>query len=134
MNMKKTERIDYIKTLFKVSRQFNKIRFFTATNRVDSMAIGPIGDRIICEPGDKIEVVRWVCFNGPTCIKVRGKRFSYREFCIPFSWVKEMGAPEELASYMPFAPQTWPQAILTEIRKLNLKSRRKRNGQFTRNN
>ena len=91
-------------TLQKIADHFSALAEFTATARVDSCAIGP--DRTICQPGDKIVINQWYCFNGPTSLTVNG-----RQHCIPFSWVIEMGAPAELASYMPFAPKTWSEVL-----------------------
>lgn len=93
-------------TLEKVASRFNELSHFVATKRVDSMAISV--DRRLCMPGDKIEVVKWYCINGPTVVLVNGKKH-----CIPFSWAMEMGAPENLNQYMPFPEKTW-QEILAE--------------------
>ena len=82
---------------------------FTATSRVDSEALAL--DRRLCMPGDEIEVIRWFCFKGPTEIVVKSKELGAGKHCIPFGWVMEMGAPADLATYMPFAPHTWEEVL-----------------------
>lgn len=97
-----------IKIYQQISDKFDTLRFFAAKNRVDSMAMW---DRKLCDRGDSIEVIKWMCSKGPTTIKVNGK-----ETCIPFGWVKEMGAPEELEMYMPFPEKTWAEIIEEKTR------------------
>ena len=101
-----------LETLEAVAAKFRVLGQFVATRRVDSEAVMSL-DRRICEPGDVITVERWHCNKGPTSIRVQAKTGSHRggEFCIPFEWVMEMGASEELASYMPFPCQTWEEII-----------------------
>lgn len=82
---------------------------FTAKRCVNSEAIAH--DRRICLAGDKIEVIRWHCKNGPTEIIVTSRDLAGGQTCIPFSWVMEMGAPDDLESYMPIAPFSWPELI-----------------------
>lgn len=91
-------------TLKTIAAKFDLLGNFTATKRVESEAVSK--DRTICKPGDKISVTRWHCHMGPTSVKINN-----RETCIPFVWVMEMGAPKELASYMPFAPKTWKEVL-----------------------
>lgn len=102
-----------IKMLKKVAAKFELIRKFTATNRVDSETFGP--NRRICRPGDKVEIERWFCHMGPTSLTVNG-----RQHRIPFGWVMEMGAPAELAEYMPFPSKTWPEILTEEQEKQEL--------------
>ncbi len=96
-----------------VAIKFKTLCTFTARKRVDSEAFTP--DRRLCMPGDKITVVRWHCHMGPTDIIVeqadRSTGHYGGEHCIPFGWVMEMGAPEELSTYMPFAPRTWEEIL-----------------------
>lgn len=82
---------------------------FIATSRVDSEAFAL--DRRLCMPGDKIEVIRWHCGNGPTEIIVDSYELGHKKHCIPFCWVMEMGAPEDLAMYMTFAPDSWAEIL-----------------------
>jgi len=86
-----------------ISDKFDSLRFFEAQKQVHSMAIF---DSLLCQKGDQIEVIKWMCHKGPTVIKINNK-----ETCIPFGWVKEMGAPEELSIYMPFPGKTWKEII-----------------------
>lgn len=98
------------KNMLKIVADAAKYRMqFTATNRVDSEAF--VLDRRLCMPGDKIEVIRWHCSNGPTEIIVDSKELGYKKHCIPFCWVMEMGAPKDLAMYMPFAPDSWEEIL-----------------------
>jgi len=96
-------------TLEAVSKGAESRMKFTATKRVDSEAIAL--DRRLCLPGDEIQVVRWHCFKGPTEIVVKSRELRGGKHCIPFGWVMEMGAPADLAAYMPFAPQTWEEVL-----------------------
>lgn len=100
-------------TLRAVQAGFDQRKTFIAKRRVDSMAIGPPEDRIICRPGDEITVLRWHCQNGPTSIRVRPLRGGRcrSETCIPFGWVMEAGPAADLAQYMPFAPHTWEEIL-----------------------
>lgn len=94
-----------------VANGFVSRAYFVARYRVDSEAVLSL-DRTICLPGDLVEVLKWHCFECPTDIKVTSRGSGrVREFCIPYSWVREAGAPVDLASYMPFAPQTWPEIL-----------------------
>lgn len=100
------------KVLETVAKEAAERMTFIATKRVDSMAIAL--DRRICERGDTIEVLCWHCKNGPTEILVRsvGSAGQGRKSCIPFGWVIEMGAPEDLAAYMPIhAGKTWDEIL-----------------------
>lgn len=81
---------------------------FVAKHRVDSEAFQL--DRTICRPGDEVEVFSWECHEGPTNIRIYDG-FGSKNFCIPFHWVMEMGAPADLATYMPFAPLTWNEIL-----------------------
>jgi len=99
-------------TLEAVSKGAESRMKFTATKRVLSDAIGTYQDKLLCLPGDEVTVERWHCSNGPTVIHVRGETF--RNTCIPFGWVMEMGAPADLAAYMPFAPHSWEE-VLAEV-------------------
>jgi hypothetical protein len=103
----------YLYFLEAVARDAEKRMKFIATNRVDSEAILSL-DRRICVPGDRIEVIRWDCQHGPTTIKVTSSELKGGEHCIPFGWVMEMGAPSDLATYMPFAPKSWKEVIAEE--------------------
>lgn len=66
---------------------------FTSKKQIRSMAPG---SAVIADVGDTISVFGWYCLEGPTLIKVNEKR----KDCIPFSWVKEMGAPRNIKSKM----------------------------------
>ena len=99
----------YIETLRAVAAVAKSRMKFTALNRVDSEAFSI--DRRICLPGDEIEVIRWYCNNGPTQIIVKSSELGLRKTCIPFGWVMEMGAPKDLAQYMPFPARTWEEII-----------------------
>ena len=67
---------------------------FVATKQVRSMAPG---SPVICEIGATVQVFGWHCKEGPTVIKVDR---ALQKDCIPFSWVKEMGAPSNLSKLM----------------------------------
>jgi hypothetical protein len=103
------------KLCVKVARRFRRIHKFVATERVDSEAIAP--NRCICMPGDEIEVIKWYCQRGPTLINVTSHNSNSRtqQTCIPFSWVMEMGAPRELAEYMPFPEKSWDEILAEPV-------------------
>src|SRR5687768_12334687 len=108
--------MSHFDTLQLVANRFKTIATFVAKNRVDSMAICTL-DRTICRPGDVVKVERWYCHNGPTKIHVYpaiGSRSQRNWYCIPFSWVMEMGPDPLLASYMPYANKTWADILRFE--------------------
>ncbi len=101
-----------IDILNKLSAKFDTLATFTAKNRVMSDAIGTFKDKLLCEAGDKIQVIKWYCQNGPTEILITDQNWQIpKKRCIPFGWVMEMGAPKELSMYMPFPEKTWAEII-----------------------
>lgn len=100
---------DYLKVFRNIAEEAAKRMTFIATNRVNSCAY--TFDRRICLPGDKIEVIKWHCKNGPTEIIVTSQELKGGRSCIPFNWVMEMGAPHDLEMYMPFFGKTWSEII-----------------------
>ncbi len=95
--------------LKRVAKEARSKMAFTAKGWVGSASIGP--DRTLCHKGDEIQVVKWYCYEGPTVIKVNG-----RETCIPFGWVLEMGAAEDLKAYMPFPDYTREEMLEAKAR------------------
>ena len=59
---------------------------FKAKNPVRSREIGC---PVIISPGDTVEVLGWVCQDGPTVYLIDGKKD-----CVPFSWLVEAGGNE----------------------------------------
>lgn len=73
---------------------------FIAKKRVDSESISTLDRRL-----------KWHCNNGPTEINVKSRELRGEKTCIPFSWVMEMGAPNDLNVYMPFSGYTWEEIL-----------------------
>lgn len=103
------EAIAYLddETWRKLYETSKSVTAFTATKRVDSEAFDP-ATRKLCDRGDTIKVLMWECFKGPTRVSIKSRERA-REYTtsIPFSWIVEMGAPDNLAQYMPPIGYTW---------------------------
>lgn len=94
-------------TLRMRAAKFEQLCKFTATNKAGSP------DRIICLPGDEIEVERWHTTEGLTDVVIRSNypRTRSQVTSIPWEWVEDAGAPEKLKTLMPTAPKTWRQIL-----------------------
>jgi hypothetical protein len=82
-----------VSELCEVDSEEPYVVLFTSKKQIRSMAPG---SPVIADVGDTIRVYGWHCLLGPTVIRVNERR----KDCIPFSWVKEMGAPRNLAKKM----------------------------------
>ena len=94
-------------TLAIMAAKFKTLCKFTAKTK----AGGP--DRIICLPGDEIEVERWHSAEGLTDVIITSK-FPHRKSqatSVPWAWVVQAGAPSQLKEYMPPAPRKWNEIL-----------------------
>lgn len=98
---------DVWRRLYESSKKYTT---FIATKRVDSEAFDP-RTRQLCAAGDTITALAWHSWEGPTSVRINRVDRGIYETCTPFSWVKEMGASDQLVGYMPPIGYTWDEVM-----------------------